>query len=345
MARNWSGEWKEWPIFIGAMAATLAPSIGLVNKRMEASLIYARTPIFQSPALNARLGKTVHFKMESHQPTRSFKVRGMSHLVQEETSRGQNRFVASSGGNAGYSLAYAGKRMGAQVHVVVPETTQARMRGLIEGEGATVEVHGGSWMEAHLHALQVAESQQATYVPPFDNALLWAGHSSMMDECAAEIPEPDMVVAATGGGGLLCGIMEGMERNNWKRTVFLSAETEGAASYARAMEAGQVVTLDRIDTIATSLGAKQVAESAFEWSRRRTVQRHLCSDAEAVAAVRSLADAFNVLVEPACGAALSAVYLPSPAIASAGSILVIVCGGAGMDYASFNQYLERFGLN
>jgi L-serine/L-threonine ammonia-lyase len=311
---------------------------------MEAHQIYAKTPLFQSPALNARLGKSVYFKMDCHQPTRSFKVRGMSHLVREETRRGQSLFVASSGGNAGYSLAYAAKRLGARVHVVVPETTQARMRSLIEGEGATVEIHGSSWQEAHEHALEVAATMKATYVPPFDNAMLWAGHSSMIDECAAEIPEPDMVVAATGGGGLLCGIMEGMERNHWKRTVFLSAETEGAASYDRAVEAGHVVALDRIDTIATSLGAKQVAEAAFEWSRRRTVERHVCTDAESVAAVKELADAFNVLVEPACGAALSAVFLPSPAIRAAKSILVIVCGGAGVDYASFSQYLERFGL-
>ncbi|HEX2898323.1 MAG TPA: pyridoxal-phosphate dependent enzyme, partial [Bacteroidia bacterium] len=204
-------------------------------------MIYAHTPIFQSPTLNAALGKTVYFKMDCHQPTRSFKIRGMAHLVRHLVAAGQQDFVASSGGNAGYSLAYACKRLGARVHVVVPVTSPARMRDLIAGEGATVEVHGESWQEAHGHAMAIAKDRQAYYVSPFDDALLWAGHSTMIDECALEIPEPDMVIAAVGGGGLLCGIMEGMERNAWRKTVFLAAETTGSASYDRAIAAGKVV--------------------------------------------------------------------------------------------------------
>lgn len=307
-------------------------------------MIYLNTPIFQSPALNKALGKTVYFKMDCHQPTRSFKIRGMAHLVQELAKSGRNQFVASSGGNAGYSLAYACARLNASVHVVVPETSAAHMRNLIEGEGATVEIFGQSWQEAHQHALKLAEERQSYYVSPFDDQLLWAGHSTMIDECAAAIPEPDMVVAAVGGGGLLCGIMEGMERNGWKKAEFLAAETIGAASYDMAISAGKVVAMDAINTIATSLGAKQVATTAFEWSKKRTVKRHICDDFHAMSGVKSLLDTFNVLVEPACGAALSAVYSPKTDIEEAKSILVIVCGGAGLDTEGYIKHLKTFGI-
>jgi L-serine/L-threonine ammonia-lyase len=311
---------------------------------MKAQDIYHNTPIFQSPSLNARLGKEIFFKMDCHQPTRSFKIRGMAHLVEASVARGQNRFIASSGGNAGYSLAYAARRAGGQVHVVVPVTTHARMQALIAGEGATVEVHGASWQEAHELALVLAEQQGALYVPPFDDPLLWGGHASMIDECAAAMAEPDWVVAAVGGGGLLCGIMEGMERNGWQKAAFLAAETHGAASFAGAMAAGKLVTLDKIETIATSLGARRVAQEAFAWTQKRPVSSNLCSDAESVAGMKALADAFQVIVEPACGAALHTVFGGAPALADAKRVLVIVCGGAGVDGAGFASYLSQFGL-
>lgn len=311
---------------------------------MSSEKIYAATPLLQSPALNARLGKQVYFKMDCHQPTRSFKLRGMAHLVQHHVAAGHTRFVASSGGNAGLSLAYACRHLGATVHVVVPASTNPRMRALIADEGATVDVYGATWQEAHGFAGALAEREGAVYVSPFDDPLLWTGHATMIDECAGEMAEPDWVVAAVGGGGLLCGIMEGMERNGWSQTKFLAAETHGAASYAEAMAHGELVTIDAIDSIATSLGARRVAQEAFTWSQRRQVTSHLCSDGQAVAAAKALADAFQVIVEPACGAALSAVFEDSPALASAGTILVIVCGGAGVDGAAFAKYLAQFGL-
>lgn len=311
---------------------------------MSQDKIYAATPIFQSPELNQRLGMEVFFKMDCHQPTRSFKLRGMTHLVKHNLSIGQNTFVTSSGGNAGYALAYASKRLGGSVHVVVPVTTNARMRAFIEGEGATVQVHGASWPEAHEFAQMLAVQSGAKYVPPFDDPLLWGGHATMIDECAAEMGEPDWVVASVGGGGLLCGIMEGMERNGWKKASFLAAETHGAASFARSLEAGELVSIDSIDTIATSLGAKRVAEEAFAWSQRRQVKSHLCTDREAVEGMKAVADAFDVIVEPACGATLSTVFAPAPQFASGSKILAIVCGGATVDAEGFVRYLNQFDL-
>lgn len=311
---------------------------------MEAQTVFARTPIFQSPLVNAARGQEVYFKMDCYQPTRSFKLRGMAHLVDQCAQMGHRHFVASSGGNAGYSLAYAARRAGASVHVVTPTPTPRRIQELILGEGATLTLHGQTWDEAHEYALNYAQDTEARYVSPFDDPLLWEGHATIIDECAAEIPEPDVVVAAVGGGGLLCGIMEGMERNRWTRAVFLSAETEGAASYATAVKAGKVVTLDRMETVATSLGAKQVAEEAFRWSQRRPVYTHLCTDAQAIQAVTKMADQFQVIVEPACGAALSTVFVPNTAISQARSILVIVCGGVLLDSASLFLLQQRFGI-
>lgn len=302
------------------------------------------TPVFRSARLDAELGLRLHFKMDCLQPTRSFKLRGMEHVVRHHMAAGRRLFVGSSGGNAGYSLAYACRRLGAEARVFVPATTLPAMRARVQAEGAQVTVVGESWMEAHMHAMRVADELGAAYVPPFDDPLLWAGHASMIMECAAEMPEPDWVVAAVGGGGLLCGIMEGMEQAGWNRAAMLAAETEGAASYARSLAAGELVTLDAIDTIATSLGAKRVAEEALAWSRRRRVESHICTDAQAMQGVRQLLDLFGTLVEPACGAALSAVWDRNPRLEQGQDVLVIVCGGVGLDTAGYLEQLRRFGL-
>ena len=107
----------------------------------------------------------------------------------------------------------------------------------------------------------------------------------------------------------------------------LAVETEGAASFARAVEAGGAVTLDRIETIASSLGARRVADAAFAWSKRRPIVSVLVSDADAVRACLRFADDHLAVVEPACGAALSLAYDNHPALAPFKRVAVIACGG------------------
>lgn len=300
------------------------------------------TPIFQSPALNVRLGKRVYFKMDCFQPTRSFKLRGMETFVKEKMAAGVKSFVSSSGGNAGYSLVYAAKALGGHSTVVVPETTGAYMREKIAALGAEVIVQGTVWDEAHAHALQLAVESGAQIVHPFDDPALWRGHSSVITECAAELPRPAAVVVAVGGGGLLCGVMEGLEAAGWAGTPVIAAETAGANSFAAAMDAGEVVTLSGIRSIAGSLGAKAVAPKALEWAAKRPIGSYVMSDVRAVAACKAFADEFGVLVEPACGAALAAVYDDAPALQYADSVLVIACGGAGIDTAIFRGYVDQF---
>jgi L-serine/L-threonine ammonia-lyase len=137
-------------------------------------------------------------------------------------------------------------------------------------------------------------------------------------------------VLSVGGGGLLCGVALGLERRGWGDVPIIAAETEGAASYAAALRAGAPVTLDRIATVAVTLGARTVAAEAVRWAARRPIVPFVTSDAAAVEACWSFANDHRLLVEPACGAALAAVYQHSPALAGAPSVLVIVCGGSGV---------------
>jgi L-serine/L-threonine ammonia-lyase len=103
----------------------------------------------------------------------------------------------------------------------------------------------------------------------------------------------------------------------------------GAASLHAAMKAGEPVDIGRIDSIAITLGARKVCERTLRWTREHPITSWLCSDRQAVDACLRFADDHRIVVEPACGAALAAVYERAPAIADASSLLVIACGGAG----------------
>jgi L-serine/L-threonine ammonia-lyase len=143
------------------------------------------------------------------------------------------------------------------------------------------------------------------------------------------------VVVAVGGGGLLCGVLSGMHAVGWSDVPVLAVETAGAASLAAAMAAGEVVRARRITSLATTLGARAVAEEALAWTRRHPVRSVVVSaTARRCQACLRFADDHRVLVEPACGAGLSVMYDRAPLRAMVGPVLVIVCGGAGCQHGA-----------
>lgn len=292
--------------------------------------LHIDTPLLRSGPLSRALGGEVWLKMDALQPTGSFKIRGIGAACQKAVREGAARLVSASGGNAGQATAYAGRSLDVPVTVVTPRSTSSYVHELLRAEGATVLVHGEVWDETDLFARELARREQGRYIHPFDDPVLWEGHASLVAEVARAGLRPDAVVTVVGGGGLLCGILQGMHAAGWTDVPVLAVETEGAASYAAALQAGRLVTLDRIRSIATTLGARTVAPEALAWAARHPIRSRLVSDAEAVAAVRRFADDHRVLVEPSCGAALAAVYGRAPELLGKDRVLVEVCGGAGV---------------
>jgi L-serine/L-threonine ammonia-lyase len=305
--------------------------------------LHIETPLLESRALSRRLNKPVWLKMEASQPSGSFKTRGIGHACTIHKERGASRFVSSSGGNAGLAVAYSGRKLGIPVLVVVPETTSARARELIAMEDAEIVVHGKSWQEANEFALATCKDTDA-FIHPFDDPLLWQGHASMIDEVARDGLKPGVVVLSVGGGGLLCGVVEGLQRNGWHDVPVIAAETQGADSYARSLEAGRRVELDAITSIATSLGARTVCAEALAKARLHPIESVVVTDAQAVAGSIRLLDEHRVLVEPACGASVAALEKGAKALAGATSALVIVCGGVGIHASQLQRWSADYGV-
>ena len=286
-----------------------------------------KTPLLESLPLGEMNRTRVWMKMEAAQPSGSFKIRGIGFACQYHYGKGARRFISSSGGNAGLAVAYAGRKLGAPVIVVVPETTSERARHLLQLEGAEVIVQGKMWSEANELAMSLLTEQDA-FLHPSDDPLLWQGHASIIDEVVDDGIRPDAVILSVGGGGLLAGVDEGLRRNGLDNVPIYAVETEGMSSYKAALVAGKPVEVAALTGVATSLGARQVCQRAFDLTKKRTVVPVTVSDREAVDACLTFLDDHRMLVEPACGASLAPLYGKKLDLSNYKNVLVIVCGGS-----------------
>ena len=302
--------------------------------------IHINTPLIESLFVGKNLCAEVWLKIEALQPCGSFKARGIGYACKKYRADGAKALVSSSGGNAGLAVAYSGRRLGIPVTVVVPKTTKKRAIDLIKLEGAEVIVTGNNWDDAHSHAMTLSKNGVA-YIHPFDDPIIWEGHASIIDEISNAGITPDAVVLSVGGGGLLCGVVEGLKRNNWKDIPILAVETKGADSLRAASLANKHVGIDSISSIATSLGAKKIARRAFELLNEHRIISHVVTDDDAINGCYNFLEDHRIIVEPACGASLSAVYNECDFLKDRKTIVVIVCGGVGVTMKQLEEWRQH----
>jgi len=262
-------------------------------------------------------------KMECDQPSGSFKMRGVHNLMSRKIKEGYVRFVSSSGGNAGYSAAFIAQQLKVKILVILPRTTAKKVVDGVKTLGAEIEIYGRDWQEADQKAREICTKVNACYIHPFDDPLLWEGHSTMIDEYAANHIKPDAIALSVGGGGLLTGVLLGMNRYGWDVPI-IACETEGAESLAASIQAKKLVTLEQISSIAT----KDVV-----------VIPHVVTDDLAIEARDWFKQEFNKEVEPACGAALDVVKKNRFLMYE--RILVVVCGGIGWTSDMSREYWQK----
>eukprot|EP00547_Thalassionema_nitzschioides_P007685 CAMPEP_0194219492 /NCGR_PEP_ID=MMETSP0156-20130528/26107_1 /TAXON_ID=33649 /ORGANISM="Thalassionema nitzschioides, Strain L26-B" /LENGTH=335 /DNA_ID=CAMNT_0038949175 /DNA_START=107 /DNA_END=1114 /DNA_ORIENTATION=- len=334
----------------------MTSSLSAVAQRAREQGLFRSTPLIRSIPLSQLANKNIYLKLDALQESGSFKDRGMAHLCANLLEQGVKRLVSSSGGNAGLAVATIGKKLGMEVSVIVPQTTKPIVIEKLKSLGADVTIHGENWNAADKLARQRTESDGASaYISPYDNPLLWTGHSSFIDELVEEIPKEEgnvgAVVVSVGGGGLICGVLEGLERQGLSKTTVIASETDGADSFGQAWKAGSLVTLPAITSVATSLGALEVTPFAIERAQKHqstggAVESAVCTDAEAVNACVQFAQDHRLLVEPACGAALAVVYserLREKYLSNIeGPIIIEVCGGSGVNIDLMMQWKTDF---
>lgn len=318
--------------------------------------LYVETPVLLSHQLTSLAGYKVYLKLENLQPPGSFKIRGISHMIQKAALTGDCEHVyCASGGNAGMAAAYSALKLNIPCTIVLPKTTPGFIAEKLRHLDAEVVIHGSVYDEAKKHATSLSDKPGALYVPAFEHPDIWAGHASMITEAARQLDcKPDVVVTSVGGGGLFNGVVQGMRQVGWDDVPVVAMETVGADAFNASVEAGELITLPAITSIAKSLGSLVISPTTLDYYKqgRPPILSQLVHDKEAVHACLKLAEDHRFLVEPACGASVAAVYsdvigrlskdgrLPE----KINSVLVIVCGGAIVSTEALEQWKRDFGF-
>jgi len=285
------------------------------------------TPLVKHYSLSSKYNKNIYLKMDCYQPVMSFKIRGIGYLCEYAKNQGYTQVASASGGNAGYATAYAALKLGMKSSVFLPKSADITTQNKLKELGANVIIYGDDIEEASIKAMEFCEKNNVFFIHPFNHPLIWQGHSSIVDELYTQIQKPDAIILSVGGGGLLCGIMQGLIKYNWQDIKVIGSETIGTSSLHQSIKAKKHLTLDKVSGIATSLGAKKIGDKAFEYVNTYDIQSVVVSDEDSLKACVEFAYDKKVIVEPACGASLAVIYNNLDVLKDLTNIVVIVCGG------------------
>lgn len=131
----------------------------------------------------------------------------------------------------------------------------------------------------------------SVYVPCADHADIWQGHSSIIHELKSQLQDnpPAAIICPVGGGGLLNGVITGLQDIGWKNVPVIAVETHGSNAFQASVVAGKIVTLPKISTIASGLASSTISSKSLELSLVHPVVPFAVSDAMAADAVRLFA--------------------------------------------------------
>jgi threonine dehydratase len=207
----------------------------------------AVTPVVAAP----QLGRGISLKVETFQPTGSFKVRGGLAAVAATLAADPGReVVGASAGNHGLGLAYAAAQLKAKVTVIVPRLASAAKVSALQQFDVRLVLHGEGYSEAEAHALDLVQREGGRYVSPYNDPDVIAGQGTMARELLEQVPNLGTVVVPVGGGGLVSGISLGLAGTGVR---VIGVESEASPSMSAATAAGGIVPITVEPTLADGL--------------------------------------------------------------------------------------------
>ncbi len=298
-------------------------------RKIVSSFAY-HTPLLTSRILSERTGFDVRLKAEMFQKGGSYKLRGpmnkFSHLTEEQRKRG---VICSSAGNHAQGVALAAGVYKIKAVVVMASNATPSKVEATRAYGAEVVLHGTIWDEANEKAKQLMQERGLTYIHPFDDLQLITGQGTLGLEVYEAFPQVDIAVVPIGGGGLISGVSMALKASN-PRIKIIGVESSDGPGMKRSIEAGHVVTLDKIDTIIDGLRVKRVGEHTFSVVQRCVDDRVTLPDKDLFEAMLWVMSHCKLVVEGAAASPVAAL-LHGLIKAPAGSRVAVVLSGGNVN--------------
>ena len=303
--------------------------------------VILNTNLIYSPALSKSTGNHVYIKPENMQVTGAYKIRGayykISTLSEEEKARG---LITASAGNHAQGVAYAAQAAGVKATIVMPTTTPLVKVNNTKDYGAEVILHGETFDDAAALCAQLAEERGLTYVHPFNDPAIATGQGTISYEIFQDLPDVDIILVPIGGGGLATGVSTLAKLLNPNVTV-IGVEPSGAASMKASLDAGHVVTLDRVETIADGVAVKTPGDQIFPYIQKNIDDIITIPDDELVDAFLDMMEKHKMIVE-------NAGLLPIAALSHLkcrGKNVVPVLSGGNMDVITVASLVQHGLIN
>ncbi len=302
--------------------------------------LVVETPVWHlrsDEVAQATSGAQVFLKLELFQHAGSFKPRGalcaMLALTPEALARG---VTAVSAGNHAMAVGYAARALGTTAKVVMPRSANpARVAGC-RAYGAEVvlvdDVH-----QAFTRVKEIEAEEGRSFIHPFEGPLTALGTATVGLELCEQAPGLDAVIVPVGGGGLCAGIAAAVKQLS-PRTLVFGVEPEGADSMHRSFKSGKPESIDKVRTIADSLGAPHAAPYSFSLCKQFVDELVLVNDDQLRAAMGLLFRSAKLAVEPAGAAATAALCGPLRDRLAGKKVGLIICG-ANIDAETFCRHL------
>jgi len=295
------------------------------------------TPALSWPLIAERLGAEVVVKHENHLPTGAFKVRGGliyadALMRREPATRG---LISATRGNHGASLAFAGRRFGLTVTILVPQGNSSEKNAAMRGLGAELIEFGHDFQAAREEAVRLAESRGLHAVPSFHRDLA-LGVSTYALELLSERPDLDVLYVPIGQGSGICGCIAARDALRLK-TEIVGVQSAEAPAYALSFAAGHVVRTNTADTLADGMATRVPDEEALAVILKGAARIALVSDEDIASAIRAYwTDAHN-LAEGAGAAALAAAMKDRSRLK--GRKVGLVLSGGNIDFELFQRWV------
>jgi threonine dehydratase len=286
-----------------------------------------RTPLERSQSLSERFGSNFHLKLELFQKTGAFKVRGAFNKILELTraqEKASEGVLAVSGGNHGQAVAYAARQLGLKSLLLMPEYTPKNYLEAARSYGAEI-VTARNMVDAFKKA-PAYESQGWALVHPYDDPLIVAGQGTVGLEILEDAPQVTDIIVSIGGGGLASGVATAVKSQRPNVRVW-GVETEGADVMARAWKAGRVVEVEKMTSLAKTLGAPSVCERTLAATKQLLESVTVVSDKEAFIALEYLLDRAKIVTELAASCTLAAAERLRRHFTKDHHVVLVMCGG------------------
>ena len=302
-----------------------------------------KTPLLESPVLNARLGGRLLIKAEPLQRTGSFKFRGAYNRISRlDASQKKSGVVTYSSGNHAQGVAAAAQILGIPAVILMPADAPAIKVRNTKAYGAEV-IHFDRYTENREEkGRRVCAERGAVLVPPYEDPYIIAGQGTVgleiVEQAAAANAKLDAVLVNCGGGGLIAGTSTAIKGKLPDVPVY-AVEPEGFDDTARSLKSGKLESNDpKARSICDALLAPTPGELTLSINRRTLAGGFAVSDDEARQAMATAFNDLKLVVEPGGAVSLAAVLTGRFPIN--GKTVAVVCSGGNVDPELFISVLK-----